>query len=37
MSALLTLFLILFPVVFGALLWGGLVMRDDRLRIPLRI
>ena len=32
-------FEILFPVVFGALLWGGLVLRDDRLRtlIPLRI
>ena len=32
------LFEILFPVVFGALLWGGLVLRDDRLRtlIPLR-
>jgi hypothetical protein len=32
------LFEILFPVLFGALLWGGLVLRDDRLRtlIPLR-
>jgi hypothetical protein len=32
------LFEILFPVVFGVLLWGGLVLRDDRLRalIPLR-
>jgi hypothetical protein len=31
-------FEILFPVVFGALLWGGLVLRDDRLRtlLPLR-
>jgi len=31
-------FEIVFPVVFGALLWGGLVLRDDRLRIliPLR-
>jgi hypothetical protein len=31
-------FEILFPVVFGALLWGGLVLRDGRLRdlIPLR-
>ncbi len=31
-------FEILFPVVFGVLLWGGLVLRDDRLRtlIPLR-
>ena len=28
----------LFPVVFGALLWGGLYLRDERLRalIPLR-
>ena len=28
----------LFPVVFGALLWGGLVLRDERLRglLPLR-
>src|SRR5262249_55731349 len=25
-------FPILFPVVFGALLWGGLVLRDARLR-----
>ena len=32
-------FEILFPVVVGALLWGGLVLRDDRLRtlLPLRI
>jgi hypothetical protein len=32
------LFEILFPVVLGSLLWGGLVLRDDRLRtlIPLR-
>jgi hypothetical protein len=31
-------FEILFPVVFGALLWGGLVLRDRRLRalLPLR-
>jgi hypothetical protein len=31
-------FEILFPVVLGALLWGGLVLRDDRLRtrMPLR-
>ena len=31
-------FEILFPVVFGALLWGGLVLRDYRLRalVPLR-
>jgi hypothetical protein len=31
-------FEILFPVVLGALLWEGLVLRDDRLRtlIPLR-
>ena len=32
------LFEILFPVALGVLLWGGLVLRDDRLRtlIPLR-
>jgi hypothetical protein len=32
------LFEILFPVIFGALLWGGLVLRDDRLRslVPWR-
>jgi hypothetical protein len=32
------LFPILFPVVFGALLWGGLCLRDRRLRalIPLQ-
>jgi hypothetical protein len=31
-------FEILFPVVFGALLWGGLVLRDVRLRslVPWR-
>jgi hypothetical protein len=31
-------FPVLFPVVFGALLWGGLVLRDARLRslLPLR-
>lgn len=31
-------FEILFPVVLGILLWGGLMLRDDRLRtlIPLR-
>jgi hypothetical protein len=31
-------FPICFPVVFGALLWGGLVLRDARLRelLPLR-
>ena len=31
-------FEILFPVVFGALLWGGLVLRDDQLRalLPLK-
>jgi len=30
-------FEILFPVVFGALLWGGLYLRNDRLRalVPL--
>ena len=32
------LFSVLFPVIFGALLWLGLYLRDDRLRalIPLR-
>ena len=32
------LFSILFPVIFGALLWGGLVLRDARLRsiLPFR-
>jgi hypothetical protein len=32
------LFPILFPVIFGALLWGGLYLRDERLRtlVPLR-
>jgi DoxX-like family len=32
------LFEILFPVIFGALLWGGLFLRDERLRsfIPMR-
>ncbi len=31
-------FPVLFPVIFGALLWGGLVLRDARLRalLPLR-
>ncbi len=31
-------FPILFPVVFGAMLWGGLYLRDERLRalLPLR-
>jgi hypothetical protein len=31
-------FSVLFPVVFGALLWGGLYLRDERLRslIPWR-
>lgn len=31
-------FEILFPVIVGALLWGGLVLRDERLRslLPLR-
>src|SRR5258705_12246933 len=31
------LFSILFPVIFGVLLWGGLYLRDNRLRmlIPL--
>jgi hypothetical protein len=33
-----TLFEILFPIIFGALLWGGLVLRDTRLRslVPWR-
>jgi hypothetical protein len=33
-----TLFEMLFPVIFGALLWGGLVLRDRGLRsfVPLR-
>jgi hypothetical protein len=32
------LFEILFPVIFGALVWGGLVLRDPRLRslVPWR-
>jgi hypothetical protein len=32
------LFSVLFPVLFGALLWGGLYLRDARLRalLPLR-
>ncbi|HTU89932.1 MAG TPA: DoxX family protein [Gemmataceae bacterium] len=31
-------FPVLFPILFGALLWGGLVLRDSRLRalLPLR-
>ena len=31
-------FPILFPVIFGALIWGGLYLRDERLRdlLPLR-
>src|SRR5262249_22042437 len=33
------LFPVLFPVILGALLWGGLVLRDPglRARIPLRL
>ena len=33
------LFSIIFPLIFGALVWGGLYLRDDRLRalIPLRM
>ena len=33
-----SLFEILFPVIFGALLWGGLVLQDARLRslVPWR-
>ncbi|HKB41830.1 MAG TPA: DoxX family protein [Gemmataceae bacterium] len=32
------LFAVLFPVILGALLWGGLVLRESRLRalLPLR-
>jgi hypothetical protein len=32
------LFSVFFPIIMGALLWGGLVLRDGRLRdlIPLR-
>jgi DoxX-like family len=32
------LFSVIFPVLLGALLWGGLVLRDARLRalLPLR-
>jgi hypothetical protein len=32
------LFNIVFPIVFGALMWGGLWLRDQRLRVllPLR-
>jgi hypothetical protein len=32
------LFPVLFPVIFGAVLWGGLYLRDARLRalVPLR-
>jgi DoxX-like family len=31
-------FSVLFPTIFGALLWGGLYLRDERLRalLPLR-
>jgi hypothetical protein len=33
-----TLFSVLFPIIIGALIWGGLFLREDRLRalIPLR-
>jgi hypothetical protein len=30
-------FAVLFPVVFGVLLWGGLCLRDERLRLLLPI
>jgi hypothetical protein len=32
------LFSIVFPIIIGALIWGGLYMRDERLRtlVPLR-
>ena len=33
------LFAVCFPVIFGALIWGGLVLRDERLRsvVPWRV
>jgi len=33
-----SLFSVLFPVIFGILIWAGLFLRDDRLRalVPLR-
>lgn len=31
------MFNILFPVIFGALLWGGLVLRDGRLQMLLPV
>lgn len=33
-----SLFTIVFPIIFGVLIWGGLYLRDERLRtfIPLR-
>jgi hypothetical protein len=33
-----SLFTVVFPVVFGVLIWGGLYLRDERLRVllPLR-
>ncbi len=33
-----SLFSIVFPIIFGVLIWGGLYLRDERLRalIPLR-
>jgi hypothetical protein len=33
-----TVFTVVFPVVFGALVWGGLWLRDERVRaiVPLR-
>jgi hypothetical protein len=33
-----SLFSVLFPVIFGVLIWAGLFLRDDRLRmlVPLR-
>lgn len=33
-----SLFSIIFPVIFGVLIWGGLYLRDERLRalIPMR-
>jgi hypothetical protein len=29
------LFNILFPIVFGCMVWGGLYLRDQRLRLVL--
>ncbi len=29
------LFPVVFPIIISALIWGGLLLRDDRLRAPL--